>query len=128
MDGGKIIEEGSFQNLISDDKEFAKLLRDFGAAEKEKEKSKKAEEETEAETQKKAGGVDPEDKEKTKLMQDEERERGAVAASVYKAYMRFAGGMAWAPFILVLLVLMECATGQSIHLHSYSSSSSISPV
>lgn len=47
------------------------------------------------------------------LMQAEERNTGAVSWGVYKKYLRFAGGLIWAPIILSLLVLNEGAQGRS---------------
>lgn len=45
------------------------------------------------------------------LMQEEERETGAVSWKIYKAYMRYAGGLYWGPWILLLLVLTQGAAG-----------------
>lgn len=45
------------------------------------------------------------------LMTTEERETGAVTWSVYKQYLRFAGGVVWAPIILLLLTLAQAAQG-----------------
>ena len=116
MENGKIIEEGSFQSLMHDGKEFARLIEEFGVAEKEEqEKNKAEEEETKAEVQKKEGEEVVEKKAKTQLMQEEERNRGAVAGAVYKAYLRFAGGLTWAPFIVLLLTLMQLATGKLVY-------------
>ena len=41
------------------------------------------------------------------LMQLEERNIGAVSWEIYKKYLHFAGGLAWAPVILVLLILTQ---------------------
>jgi hypothetical protein len=45
------------------------------------------------------------------LMQDEERNIGAVTWTIYAKYMRFAGGRFWAPLILFLLALSQGAQG-----------------
>jgi hypothetical protein len=47
------------------------------------------------------------------LMQDEERVTGAVTWRIYKSYMRYAGGLYWGPWILLLLVLAQGAGGAS---------------
>ena len=47
------------------------------------------------------------------LMQLEERNVGAVSWEVYKKYLRFAGGLVWAPVIVVLLILTEGNQGQA---------------
>src|SRR5882757_7245957 len=41
------------------------------------------------------------------LMQLEERNVGAVSWEVYKKYLRLAGGLAWVPVVLVLLILTQ---------------------
>jgi ATP-binding cassette subfamily C (CFTR/MRP) protein 1 len=48
-----------------------------------------------------------------RLMQIEERNTGAITWSVYQKYLRFAGSVAWAPFILLLLTLSQVAQGIS---------------
>lgn len=46
------------------------------------------------------------------LMQAEERATGAVSWTVYAQYLRHAGGITWAPFILTLLLAMQAASGK----------------
>jgi ATP-binding cassette subfamily C (CFTR/MRP) protein 1 len=57
------------------------------------------------------GSDHPNRKTDTALMQEEERIIGAVAWETYSKYLRFAGGLSWAPTILLLLVLNQGATG-----------------
>lgn len=45
------------------------------------------------------------------LMQTEERNTGAVTWSVYRDYLRYAGGVFWAPFILFWLTVAQAAQG-----------------
>ena len=45
------------------------------------------------------------------LMQTEERNTGAISWSVYHKYLRFAGSIAWAPFLFFLLTLSQMAQG-----------------
>ena len=45
------------------------------------------------------------------LMQLEERNVGAVSWEIYKKYLRFAGGVAWAPLVLALLILTQANQG-----------------
>jgi ATP-binding cassette subfamily C (CFTR/MRP) protein 1 len=47
------------------------------------------------------------------LMQLEERNVGAVPWDVYKKYLRFSGGLIWAPVILVLLFISQANQGLS---------------
>jgi hypothetical protein len=58
-------------------------------------------------------------KDNAALMQTEERNTGAVTWTVYKKYLVFAGGMIWAPIIVLLLTLTQAAQGVfcSWHLH-----------
>jgi ATP-binding cassette, subfamily C (CFTR/MRP), member 1 len=51
---------------------------------------------------------------KKALMQTEERNTGAVTWSTYYKYLRFAGTVTWAPFILFLLTLSQVAQGMSM--------------
>ncbi|KAF8882127.1 P-loop containing nucleoside triphosphate hydrolase protein [Infundibulicybe gibba] len=43
------------------------------------------------------------------LMQAEERNTGSVSWDTYKKYLRFAGGIFWAPVILILLTITQAA-------------------
>ena len=45
------------------------------------------------------------------LMQLEERNIGAVSWEVYKKYLRFAGGVGWAPVVLILLNFSQGVQG-----------------
>ena len=45
------------------------------------------------------------------LMQTEERNTGAVKWTVYQKYLGFAGGITWAPIIVLLLTLTQGAQG-----------------
>ena len=47
------------------------------------------------------------------LMQLEERNVGAVSWDVYKKYLRCAGGLVWAPVILILLTLTQANQGRA---------------
>ena len=48
---------------------------------------------------------------KSALMADEERERGAVSWAIYRDYLKYAGGVYWAPIVLLLLTLSQAAQG-----------------
>jgi ATP-binding cassette subfamily C (CFTR/MRP) protein 1 len=52
----------------------------------------------------------------TGLMQIEERVTGAITWSVYRQYLRFAGSVAWAPFLLILLTISQAAQGMSMRI------------
>ena len=50
------------------------------------------------------------------LMQIEERNTGAITWSIYHKYLRFAGSVAWAPFLFFLLTLSQVAQGKSMRI------------
>ena len=45
------------------------------------------------------------------LMQTEERNVGAVPWATYEKYLGFAGGLVWAPVVIILLLLDQTAHG-----------------
>jgi len=45
------------------------------------------------------------------LMQEEERNTGAVTWEVYAQYLRLAGGIVWGPIIIILLIAIQGAAG-----------------
>jgi hypothetical protein len=47
----------------------------------------------------------------TTLMQKEERITGQVETMTYVKYLKAAGGVMWAPFLILLLVLAQTAQG-----------------
>jgi hypothetical protein len=53
-------------------------------------------------------------KEQAALMQTEERMTGAVSFETYGKYLTFAGGLVWAPIIVLLLTLAQAASGESL--------------
>jgi ATP-binding cassette, subfamily C (CFTR/MRP), member 1 len=87
---------------------FSRLMEEYGNLEQEKqtEGSKKSEGDAignaDEHNDKMAGAG---------LMQVEERNMGAVTWGIYSQYLRFAGGLIWAPVIFLLLVLSQGAQG-----------------
>ncbi|KAL5511261.1 hypothetical protein ACEPAH_4476 [Sanghuangporus vaninii] len=111
MDNGKITEEGTFHDLMKDGKEFAKLIEEFGANEEENESdSDTVKVDAKAEVFSKAADSPDGKKDRLQLMSEEERNTGAVSWSTYKEYLRHAGGIIWAPVIILLLALMQGAS------------------
>lgn len=98
------------QVLMKDGAVFSKLMDEYGSLDSEKQGTGMG-------GQQRTGRAadDAEEAERKKveaaLMQAEERNTGAVTWDVYKRYLGFAGGIAWAPFILLLLTLNEAAQG-----------------
>ncbi|KAF9447357.1 multidrug resistance-associated ABC transporter [Macrolepiota fuliginosa MF-IS2] len=127
MDEGIIIEEGTYEDLMKNSIVFARLIEEHGNLEQEDqgahgvETRPKAKDEKDEET-----GHEGAAKKGPDLMQAEERNTGAVTWDVYKHYLRFAGGLIWAPIVIALLVLTQGAqvannlflgfwTSQSVH-------------
>jgi ATP-binding cassette subfamily C (CFTR/MRP) protein 1 len=92
---------------------FSRLMDEYGNLEQENKtvKSKAAKGDT-AESSNINGKKAGDD-----LMQVEERNTGAVAWIIYSKYLRFAGGLFWAPAIIILLILLQGAQGDlSLHV------------
>ena len=109
MHQGRIVEQGTYDELMESGGDFARLVAEFGGKdEEEKEKEDEAEEdaiEESAEKKKK-----PESKGKA-LMQAEERAIGSVEWSVYAEYARAGGGI-W--IIPAVIISAMCCNGVNI--------------
>ncbi|KAF5310093.1 hypothetical protein D9619_010353 [Psilocybe cf. subviscida] len=110
MDNGIIVEQGTYESLMRESEIFSRLMDEYGNLEvdtpDEGGKSKKRKDKEASDD-----GIEDNGPKKgnTALMSTEERETGAVTWSVYKQYLRFAGGVVWAPIILLLLTLAQAA-------------------
>ncbi|KAJ7589468.1 multidrug resistance-associated ABC transporter [Mycena floridula] len=103
IDHGRITEQGTFKDLISDSSDFARLMEEYGHSESG---------EVKVRAEKAPGAIvaveDPVKDDKA-LMQEEERALGSVSWAVYGSYFRFSGGIFWAPILLILLILTQGA-------------------
>ncbi|KAJ7163116.1 multidrug resistance-associated ABC transporter [Mycena filopes] len=121
MDNGTIKEEGSYETLRREGVVFSRLMEDYGNLEEEKQAV--------VADDKAAIIVDNKEKVDAKkgqaaLMQTEERMTGAVTFETYGKYFKFAGGLVWAPIILLLLTLTQAAqVGNNLFLGFWTSSS-----
>ncbi|EIW55759.1 multidrug resistance-associated ABC transporter [Trametes versicolor FP-101664 SS1] len=107
MDEGVIVEQGTYQDLMDNGQMFSRLMEEYGSLDKQEEAA--AEEEVpEVLAQVKGKAAAPEKAHQT-LMQEEERLTGAVAASVYTKYFKYAGGVTVFPLIMLFLVLSQGA-------------------
>ncbi|KIJ66691.1 hypothetical protein HYDPIDRAFT_26121 [Hydnomerulius pinastri MD-312] len=100
---GKIAERGTYDELMTNDGAFCKFIEEFGS--KEDNTSKKAEEAAEEVT---------EDKKEQKtgvkgkaMMQEEERNTGAIKSGVYKEYLSAGKGAVLVPMLFASLALMQ---------------------
>ncbi|KAJ3514014.1 hypothetical protein NMY22_g14878 [Coprinellus aureogranulatus] len=136
MDQGEIVEEGTYDDLMGNSAIFSKLVEEYGNADSDnvslaaaeaqppgspKTPRKKSMSKSQAQSDKDSEETDLKKgqgggEKNGALMQEEERETGAVSWKIYKAYMRFAGGLYWGPWILLLLVLTQGAAGSFTHV------------
>lgn len=99
------------QDLIKDGRAFARLVEEFGSQAKLMDETKRLG--TAKDTN--APKMKLRDSEvQTALMQAEERNTGQVEAMVYKKYLKAAGGLSWAPFLILLLTFQQTAQGIAI--------------
>lgn len=136
MDNGKIIEQGTyqvcvicdlfanlsanihpnFQDLVANGSTFSRLMEEYGSLEAESE-NEEIKDFSKRKSKKTQGANDDGSEEggskrgSGALMQVEERNTGAVTWSTYANYLRFAGGVIWGPFILLILTLTQGAQG-----------------
>ncbi|KAF8066642.1 multidrug resistance-associated ABC transporter [Lyophyllum atratum] len=105
MEQGVITEQGTYEELMKDSAVFSSLMEEYGSLEVKKGVVKLGG------AQEATAIVDLDQKAKKEveaaLMQAEERNTGAVSWDIYKKYMRYGGGIFWAPIILILLALNE---------------------
>jgi ATP-binding cassette subfamily C (CFTR/MRP) protein 1 len=94
---------------MKDSTVFSHLMDEYGSLEQEeREEREKAKAEGVADAD--SMEADPK-KANPALMQAEERNTGSVTWTVYSKYLRFAGGVVWAPVIILLLTLTQGAQG-----------------
>jgi hypothetical protein len=130
MEGGRVVEQGTFDQLMHlHDGKFKALVEEFGGKKEEATHSEKDNSDSHANEEEKAqekGGrirlrssasaasaSEPKKKltdhkstdndDLANLMQSEERQKGGVALSVYMYYLESGGG--WIPFSILLLFL-----------------------
>jgi ATP-binding cassette subfamily C (CFTR/MRP) protein 1 len=99
------------QDLIKNGRAFARLVEEFGSQETPLEETETLETLEEA--------TDPKAKlksttDRAALMQKEERNTGQVENITYAKYLRAAGGLSWAPLLVLLLTLAQAAQGMYI--------------
>ncbi|KAH7104385.1 cadmium ion transporter [Auriculariales sp. MPI-PUGE-AT-0066] len=118
LDQGRIVEHGSYRELLTRGGELARLIDEFGSSD--------------AETNKTAMKMTTADKSEASqendgkaLMQDEDRATGGVPTSTYIQYFQAAGGAKfWILWILALLTLAQAAqVGTTLFLGFWTSRS-----
>ncbi|KAJ3915478.1 multidrug resistance-associated ABC transporter [Lentinula edodes] len=105
VDQGEIKEQGTFQTLMSANGLFTRIMDEYGSLNHENE-SNSEKPRTEDEV---VNPILDNKAANAALMQTEERNIGAIGYQTYAKYLKFAGGIWWAPFILLLLTLTQGA-------------------
>jgi ATP-binding cassette, subfamily C (CFTR/MRP), member 1 len=91
-------------------------MDEYGALEKEQDISEEGQDGADVTQKLENLGVQAhkvEQKPQEALMQQEERNKGAVTWETYRKYLKYSGSILWGPIILALLALGQCATGES---------------
>ena len=111
MHQGKIVEQGTYEELISRGGDFARLVEEYGGKEEEKkEEADEAEGDAIEEPLKDVKENKPQQKGNA-LMQIEERATGSVEWGVYAEYARAGGGIWVIPAVIVCVL---CCNGVNI--------------
>lgn len=110
---GKIAERGTFIELMENNGEFAKFLKEFGSSEDEAQDQPDPERQTTTETP--AATRDPKIQAAAGpgMMQSEERNTGSISWSVYRHYASAGKGFVLIPILLISLVMVQGATVMS---------------
>ena len=113
---GRLAEQGTYSNLVSQGGEFAKFVAEFGSS-KEEDNEQAEESQAGADVSFKTDEEEKKEMEKIKnavaggaLMQIEERNRGAIAGKVYKSYLKTGKGQIILPLLFLSLVIFQGAT------------------
>lgn len=101
MVDGKIIEKGTYADLVARGGTLARFMQDYGNNENNEEKGESAEDAaTEVKKQRTSGPG-------AAIMQAEERVTGAVSGQVYATYIKAGRGQVVVPLLIICLVLMQ---------------------
>ena len=105
MDNGRIVERGTYADLVAAGGQFSQLVAEYGVAEGATTKAEGKDTTAAAMDTRAKVAEGP----ATKLMQGDERTTGAVGSDAYASYLRAAGGLHWLPFLMALLSLAQAA-------------------
>lgn len=109
MDEGRVVEQGTYNELKAQDGAFARLIRDFGSEEQAETKDENEEEAIEN-----SGPIKKYDRDAMiasgtarSLMQGEERNTGALAGKTWMTYFRAGRGAITVPLLLFSVALAQ---------------------
>lgn len=111
MNGGRIAEQGVYVDLIKNGDAFSQLVEEYGSTTKKAEKEDDDEEDDDEVKPEKEKKVATRGAVGAGLMQDEEREVGAVSWAVYSHYARSMGSIVWAPLLIGCFAMAQVANG-----------------
>ncbi|CAG8541938.1 7652_t:CDS:2, partial [Acaulospora colombiana] len=107
MENGRIVDQGTYEELMRDGKKFSALIEEYGKSDNNEEKKKAVYiEEITGGDVKGESSLDIPDK---GMMTQEERLVGAVKIEVYYSYIMAAGGLFLIPLVVFLLVMMQAS-------------------
>ncbi|KAJ3535552.1 hypothetical protein NM688_g6963 [Phlebia brevispora] len=122
LENGNIMAQGKYQDLVVENESFARLMQEFGGAEKRQEEEEEEEEAVEGPAQTMARTAIDEQKIKSeskqrvgagtgklegRLIVAEKRSTGSVSWKVYRAYLQAGRWALTLPPILLFMVLMQ---------------------
>jgi hypothetical protein len=110
VDEGAIAEQGTYNDLMDRGDAFARFVKEFGSSEQGPEgiqssthpKEQAGEDERDKKLMNAAAGAT--------LMQEEERNIGAVSGDVYKAYYKAGHGGILTPFLIISVLMMNVSS------------------
>ncbi|KAG1831205.1 ABC transporter [Suillus subalutaceus] len=105
---GHIAERGTYAELMANDSAFSKFVSEFGSKEDSTKKEEKAVEGAEIEDKKIQKGTTVK-----AMMQEEERNTGAIKWEVYQEYLTAAHGPVLLPLLLLSVIFMQCCSVMS---------------
>lgn len=105
---GRIAERGTYTELMANDGAFSKFVSEFGSKEDSTKKEVKEAEGEEIEDKKIQNGSAGK-----AMMQEEERNTGAIKWEVYQEYLKAAHGPVLLPLLVLSVILMQCSSVMS---------------
>ncbi|KAG7451077.1 ABC protein [Guyanagaster necrorhizus] len=109
LHNGCIIEQGTYQQLLADDGDFARLVTEFGGTSASSETSNINDDDGLEEIKSKSAQASGKGTGKLegRLMVKERRTTGSLPWAVYRSYFTAGGGFLSAPFVALALILMQ---------------------
>ncbi|KAF8519129.1 ABC transporter [Hysterangium stoloniferum] len=95
---GRIVERGTYKELLENNGAFAKFIHEFGAKEEAEEAGEKVAKEDMTKRKTMVGGG---------IMQAEERSTGAVSGAIYAAYFRAGRGRIILPILFISVMFLQ---------------------